>query len=61
MILLLAFYVWNFRTAVFGEYLCNGKGADRSKRVPWSKSFSYDEAAPFIQKSFIDGEQWLKL
>ncbi|XP_014502891.2 pectinesterase QRT1-like [Vigna radiata var. radiata] len=56
---------WNHsdrkKTAVFGEYECNGKGADRNKRTAWSKSFSYDEAVPFLQKSFIDGDQWLRL
>jgi len=46
---------------VFGEYVCDGKGADRSKRAAWSKSFSYHEAVPFLQKSFIHGDQWLRL
>ncbi|XP_027333569.1 pectinesterase QRT1-like [Abrus precatorius] len=49
------------KTAVFGEYQCKGRGADRRHRVPWSKSFSYQEARPFLDKSFIDGDQWLRL
>lgn len=48
-------------TAVFGEYQCEGVGADRMGRVEWSKSLSYDEARPFLDKSFINGNQWLKL
>lgn len=56
---------WNHpereKTAVFGEYQCQGRGADRRRRVPWSKSFSHEEARPFLDKSFIDGDQWLRL
>ncbi|KAK7299938.1 hypothetical protein RJT34_10768 [Clitoria ternatea] len=56
---------WNHpnrkKTAVFGEYQCTGRGADRRHRVPWSKSLSYAEARPFMEKSFIDGDQWLRL
>ncbi|KAB1203837.1 Pectinesterase QRT1 [Morella rubra] len=49
------------KTVVFGEYQCTGRGADTRARVPWSKSFSYEEARPFLDKKFIDGEQWLRL
>ncbi|PSS06038.1 Pectinesterase [Actinidia chinensis var. chinensis] len=49
------------KTAVFGEYQCRGKGADRKKRVSWSKSFSYEEARPFLDTKFIAGEKWLRL
>ncbi|KAJ1410785.1 Pectinesterase, catalytic [Sesbania bispinosa] len=56
---------WNHperkKTAVFGEYQCHGRGADRRHRVPWSKSFSYEEVTPFLDKSFINGDQWLRL
>ncbi|XP_057440119.1 pectinesterase QRT1-like [Lotus japonicus] len=56
---------WNHperkKTAVFGEYQCHGRGADRRHRVPWSKSFNYEEARPFLDKSFINGDQWLRL
>ncbi|XP_061345990.1 pectinesterase QRT1 [Gastrolobium bilobum] len=56
---------WNHperkKTAVFGEYQCKGRGADRRRRVPWSKSFSYVEARPFLDRRFINGEQWLRL
>ncbi|KAL5101169.1 hypothetical protein RYX36_005496 [Vicia faba] len=49
------------KTAVFGEYMCYGKGADRKQRVPWSKSLSYEEAKPFLDINFINGNQWLRL
>ncbi|KAL6009606.1 hypothetical protein ACLOJK_000034 [Asimina triloba] len=49
------------RTANFGEFKCRGRGADSSRRVPWAKSLTYEEAKPFLDKSFIDGNQWLKL
>ncbi|XP_020099443.1 pectinesterase QRT1 [Ananas comosus] len=49
------------RTAWFGEYNCRGKGADSRRRVPWARSLSYDEARPFLDRNFIDGEQWLNL
>ncbi|XLU63228.1 hypothetical protein S245_022437 [Arachis hypogaea] len=56
---------WNHperkRTAVFGEYKNMGRGADRRERVPWSKSFNYQQARPFLDKSFINGDQWLRL
>uniref|UniRef100_A0A7N2R8H9 Pectinesterase n=2 Tax=Quercus lobata TaxID=97700 RepID=A0A7N2R8H9_QUELO len=49
------------RTVVFGEYQCRGGGANTRGRVPWSKSFSYDEVRPFLDRKFIDGDQWLRL
>ncbi|CAJ1971501.1 unnamed protein product [Sphenostylis stenocarpa] len=56
---------WNHsdrkKTAVFAEYQCKGRGADRRSRAPWSKSLSYNDAKPFLDKSFIDGDRWLRL
>ncbi|XP_054795271.1 pectinesterase QRT1-like isoform X1 [Prosopis cineraria] len=56
---------WNHpsrkKTAFFGEFQCQGKGADRSGRVRWSKSFTNEEAKPFLDRNFINGEQWLRL
>ncbi|CAK7329683.1 unnamed protein product [Dovyalis caffra] len=43
-------------TAFYAEYKCYGPGADRSKRVEWSKSLSDDEAAPLLTKDVIGGE-----
>ncbi|MFS8030139.1 putative pectinesterase [Helianthus anomalus] len=52
---------WRQRTAVFGEYECRGKGADRKKRVSWSKSFGFEEAVHFLDTDFIGGKDWLRL
>jgi hypothetical protein len=49
------------RTVLFGEYNCKGPGASTKQRVPWSRTLTYDEARPFIGRSFINGEQWLRL
>ncbi|KAF6153741.1 hypothetical protein GIB67_000974 [Kingdonia uniflora] len=48
-------------TVLFGEYKCRGRGANPRKRVPWAKSFNYEEAKPFIDRNFIDGDEWLRL
>ncbi|CAH1450261.1 unnamed protein product [Lactuca virosa] len=52
---------WRQRTAVFGEYECRGKGADRKNRVSWSKSLAHVEAMPFLDTNFIGGHEWLRL
>ncbi|KAK3013185.1 hypothetical protein RJ639_007904 [Escallonia herrerae] len=52
---------WKQKTAEFGEYQCTGPGADRSKRVPWSKSLNDFQVQPFLDMNFIGGEQWLRL
>ncbi|XP_072973522.1 pectinesterase QRT1 [Typha angustifolia] len=49
------------RTAWFGEFNCNGEGANMRNRVPWARSLTYEEARPFLNRDFIDGDQWLRL
>ncbi|XP_031486457.1 pectinesterase QRT1-like [Nymphaea colorata] len=49
------------RTVWFAEYNCRGGGADSRKRVPWSKSLTFEEAKPFLTSAYIDGQQWLRL
>ncbi|XP_062186753.1 pectinesterase QRT1-like [Phragmites australis] len=49
------------RTVLFGEYSCKGPGASTRQRVPWSRELSYEEARPFLGRSFINGERWLRL
>lgn len=49
------------QTVYYGEYNCTGPGADSSKRVNWSHQLTDDEAALFLNISFVDGEQWLDL
>ncbi|XP_058068865.1 pectinesterase QRT1 [Magnolia sinica] len=48
-------------TVLFGEFKCKGRGASSPGRVPWAKSLTYEEARPFLDKKFIDGDQWLRL
>eukprot|EP01018_Ginkgo_biloba_P020327 Gb_01460 [translate_table: standard] len=43
----------------YGQYKCRGPGADVSNRVRWSRELQDDEAAPFLNTTFIDGDQWL--
>ncbi|KAM3222946.1 pectinesterase QRT1-like [Capsicum annuum] len=47
--------------AVFGEYQCRGKGANRAGRVAWSKTLNDSEAQQFSDVEFIGGQQWLRL
>ncbi|OVA20154.1 Pectinesterase [Macleaya cordata] len=49
------------RTVWFGEYQCRGMGANLRRRVRWAKSFSYEQAKPFLDMNFIDGDEWLRL
>ncbi|KAL8153927.1 hypothetical protein V2J09_011687 [Rumex salicifolius] len=48
------------RTVYYGEYGCFGPGANRSKRVDWSRSLTQDEAELFTSLRMIDGTQWLE-
>ncbi|KAI3873508.1 hypothetical protein MKW92_052304 [Papaver armeniacum] len=48
-------------TVLFGEYQCRGSGANLENRVPWAKTFSFEEARPFLDMTFIDGNEWLRL
>ncbi|KAF8020497.1 hypothetical protein BT93_G1038 [Corymbia citriodora subsp. variegata] len=43
----------------YGEYKCYGPGANRSERVDWSRSLSDSEAAPYLSKALIGGQDWL--
>ncbi|KAM3743161.1 hypothetical protein ACB098_07G123500 [Castanea mollissima] len=47
-------------TVYYGEYRCYGPGAERTKRVGWSKSLSNQEATPFLTKDIIGGQGWLR-
>ncbi|KAL8223786.1 hypothetical protein R6Q57_019261 [Mikania cordata] len=50
----------NQRTVYYGEYKCYGPGADRSKRVGWSRELSHDESAPILNMTMIGGRSWLR-
>ncbi|KAL2944931.1 Pectinesterase QRT1 [Bienertia sinuspersici] len=43
------------------EFQCSGKGANTTRRVPWAKSFKIEDARPFLDMEFIDGNKWLRL
>ncbi|KAJ4970454.1 hypothetical protein NE237_003553 [Protea cynaroides] len=48
-------------TVFFGEYQNSGDGAyNRTKRVSYSRNLTDTEAAPFLTKAFINGDQWLQ-
>jgi pectinesterase len=49
------------RTVFYGQYKCTGPGADFSGRVSWSRELTDEEAKPFIDLSYIDGDEWVKL
>ncbi|KGN61801.1 hypothetical protein Csa_006548 [Cucumis sativus] len=48
------------RTVLYGEYKCYGLGANRDKRVVWSRSLSTDEASKLFTKDIIGGRAWLR-
>ncbi|XP_073135974.1 probable pectinesterase 15 isoform X2 [Henckelia pumila] len=43
----------------FGEYESYGTGANSAHRVAYAKQLKQDEAAPYLDISYIDGEDWL--
>ncbi|KAL2928019.1 putative pectinesterase 11 [Bienertia sinuspersici] len=47
-------------TVVYGEYKCYGPGANRAKRVTWSKGLTKEEAAPFLSTNIIGGRGWMR-
>jgi pectinesterase len=44
------------KTARFAEYKCTGPGANRSKRVPWSKELTAAEAAKLTVENLLGGD-----
>ncbi|CAN0866638.1 Putative pectinesterase 11 [Linum grandiflorum] len=47
-------------TAFYAEYKNYGPGADKSKRVAWSKKLSIGEVSPFLSKNMIGGRNWIR-
>ncbi|KAL8140557.1 hypothetical protein V2J09_006578 [Rumex salicifolius] len=47
-------------TVFFGEYMCNGPGANSSSRVSYSKQLSQNDASAFLDISYIDGQDWIQ-
>lgn len=48
------------RTAFYGQYQCYGEGSRTDGRVAWSHDLSQAEAAPFITKVWVGGQEWLR-
>ncbi|CAN6460676.1 unnamed protein product [Victoria cruziana] len=46
------------QTVFFGEFECMGPGANSSMRAVYSKQLSAYEAVPFMDLSFVEGNQW---
>ncbi|XP_057972824.1 pectinesterase PPME1 [Malania oleifera] len=47
------------KTVFFGEYMNTGPGANRAKRVTFSKELSSAEVQPFLKLAFIEADKWL--
>ncbi|XP_024984243.1 probable pectinesterase 15 [Cynara cardunculus var. scolymus] len=43
----------------FGQYECSGPGANLKYRVPYAKHLNLEQAAPYMNISFVDGKEWL--
>ena len=41
-------------------YKCLGPGAKTAMKSEWTKELSSEEAKPFIDKSFINGDAWIR-
>ncbi|KAJ1380328.1 Pectinesterase, catalytic [Sesbania bispinosa] len=48
------------QTIFYGEYNCSGPGANMALRAPYVQRLNDTQAFPFLNTSFIDGEQWLE-
>ncbi|CAL4955548.1 unnamed protein product [Urochloa decumbens] len=48
------------RTPFYGQYQCYGEGSKTDGRVAWSHDLSQAEAAPFITKVWVGGQEWLR-
>ncbi|KAG6721293.1 hypothetical protein I3842_03G106400 [Carya illinoinensis] len=47
-------------TIFYGEYDCSGPGANMSMRVPYVQRLNDTQASPFLNMSYIEGDQWLQ-
>lgn len=45
-------------TVYYGQFRCYGPGANASGRVSWSNELTIQEAQPFLELDFIDGNEW---
>ncbi|CAI9268026.1 unnamed protein product [Lactuca saligna] len=49
------------QTVFFGEYGCSGPGAASHSRVKYAKQLTLADASPFMNISYVDGNEWIKL
>ncbi|PKA52238.1 putative pectinesterase 8 [Apostasia shenzhenica] len=47
------------QTVFYGEYKCSGAGANQTLRAPYVLKMNDTQAAPFLNASYVDGDQWL--
>ncbi|XP_022958492.1 probable pectinesterase 68 [Cucurbita moschata] len=47
------------KTVFFGAYKCWGPGASKVKGVSWARELEFEEAHPFLVKSFVNGRHWI--
>ncbi|VFQ60566.1 unnamed protein product [Cuscuta campestris] len=47
------------QSVFYGEYKCSGPGSETSFRVPYAQNLNDSQALPFLNASFINGDQWL--
>jgi hypothetical protein len=43
----------------FGEYQCLGPGANYTYRASYGKQLGQSEAAPYMDITYINGDEWL--
>lgn len=48
------------RTIFYGEYNCSGAGANLTVRASYVQKLNDTQASPFLNVSFIDGNDWLQ-
>ncbi|KAM7276357.1 hypothetical protein ACFE04_018223 [Oxalis oulophora] len=48
-----------FSKVYYGEYKCEGPGANQTARVPWALKLTDEEAQPFIGSYYVEGDSWL--
>ncbi|XP_047312652.1 putative pectinesterase 11 [Impatiens glandulifera] len=50
----------NQRSVYYGEHNCYGPGANRGRRVKWSRDLSSYEARSFVNIALIKGQDWVR-
>ncbi|KAG0612526.1 hypothetical protein M758_6G034400 [Ceratodon purpureus] len=45
--------------SLFGQYKCDGPGANSPEQVKWARHLTPQEVKPFLSVGFINGKKWL--